>query len=176
MAATRSRLTAAPTTMTTELNISVQTPGWDVVSDVEAVVRRAAEAVLVSEIIAEKLPPESEAAIVLADDAFVQTLNRDYRGKDKPTNVLSFAALDGEDIAPPPGEPVELGDIIIALETVLAEAEESDKSLTDHLSHLTVHGMLHLLGFDHMEEEEAEIMEAAERKILATLNISDPYA
>lgn len=163
--------------MTTELNITVQFKGWNAVSQVEAVVRRAADAALTSDAAKEHLPDEAEAAIVLADDNFVQTLNRNYRGKDQPTNVLSFAALDDEGPATPDtGEPIELGDIIIALETTLAEAEENNKQPADHLSHLVVHGILHLLGYDHIEDDEAKIMEDAERTILASLNIGDPYA
>jgi len=163
--------------MTTELNITVQAEGWSAIADVEAIVRKAADAALSSDAAKDNAPNEAEAAIVLADDGFVQTLNRDYRGKDKPTNVLSFAALDDDGPEMPnTGEPVELGDIIIALETTLSEAEETQTTPADHLSHLVVHGILHLLGFDHMEDEEANVMEDAERTILASLNISDPYA
>ena len=116
-----------------------------------------------------------EVSLVLADDITVQALNRDYRGQDKPTNVLSFAAL--EDGGPAlPGEPVALGDVVLALETVLREAREQGKPLADHLRHLTVHGALHLLGFDHESDEEATEMEALEVSILAGLGIADPYS
>jgi probable rRNA maturation factor len=122
-------------------------------------------------------PAGAEVSVVLADDARVQELNRIYRGQDKPTNVLSFANL--EDVhAPdlPDGEPVLLGDVVLARETVLAEARAQGKTPGDHLSHLCVHGLLHLLGYDHMADAEAETMEALERRVLAGLGIADPYA
>jgi probable rRNA maturation factor len=122
-------------------------------------------------------PAGAEASVVLADDATVQALNRDYRGQDKPTNVLSFANLE-DARAPdlPDGEPVLLGDVVLARETVLAEAQAQAKTAGDHLSHLCVHGLLHLMGYDHMAEAEAETMEALERRVLAGLGIADPYA
>ena len=117
-----------------------------------------------------------EISVVLADDATVQALNRDWRGKDKPTNVLSFAALDDEDAPLVPGAPLLLGDIILAFETCRAEAESLGKPLSDHLCHLVVHGVLHLLGYDHEEDEaEAEEMERLETAILAGFAIADPY-
>ena len=124
----------------------------------------------------------AEISLVLADDAFVRTLNRDWRGKDRPTNVLSFAALD--DVSPdrppeaPPAsdEPLLLGDIVLAFETVAAEAAAQGKPFADHLRHLLVHGLLHLLGYDHeTNEEDAQRMEALETRILAGFGIPDPY-
>jgi probable rRNA maturation factor len=115
-----------------------------------------------------------EVSLVLADDAMVQTLNLQYRGQDKPTNVLSFAALDDAD--PPDEGPVLLGDVVLAYETTLAEAAAEGKPTAHHLSHLLVHGVLHLLGFDHLDEAEAEEMEGVERSILGGLGIPDPYA
>jgi probable rRNA maturation factor len=117
-----------------------------------------------------------EVSLVLADDAMVQTLNRQYRGQDKATNVLSFAALDGEEDAPLSDGPLLLGDVVLAFETTSREAAAEAKTLNDHLSHLLVHGVLHLLGYDHLEEAEAEEMEEQERRILAGLGIADPYA
>jgi probable rRNA maturation factor len=112
--------------------------------------------------------------VVLTDDAEQQRLNRDYRGQDKPTNVLSFALTDsGDPVAP--GMPVLLGDIVLAFETVAREAAEQDKPLADHLRHLVVHGALHLLGFDHENAAEAAIMEAREAAILRRLGVPDPY-
>ncbi|MDE1172312.1 MAG: rRNA maturation RNase YbeY [Parvibaculaceae bacterium] len=115
----------------------------------------------------------AEVSLVLADNAFVRELNKTWRGKDKPTNVLSFPMG-----ASAPGvTPVPLGDIVFALETVVDEAKEQRKTVSDHLSHLAVHGLLHLLGYDHEESDaEAEEMEALERDILASLDIADPYA
>lgn len=115
---------------------------------------------------------QSELSILFTDDAAIQDLNREWRGKDKPTNVLSFPAFPVE-----PGDPLPpmLGDIVLAFETVSSEARNEDKPFQDHLTHLLVHGLLHLLGFDHEEEEQAEAMEGLEVRILASLAISDPY-
>lgn len=117
-----------------------------------------------------------EMSVRLTDDAEVRTLNAAWRGRDKPTNVLSFATLADDPDPPPPGLPLALGDLVLARETLLREAEEEGKRAVDHLAHLLVHGILHLLGFDHGEAEEAEAMEALERSILAGFGIADPYA
>lgn len=120
---------------------------------------------------------EAELCIVLADDHFVQDLNKTYRGKDKPTNVLSFPARSIPVAAGP--EPMGfrlLGDIVLARETLEREAAEQGKRIEDHVAHLVVHGVLHLLGQDHEEDKEAEIMEGLERKILQSMGIDDPYA
>jgi probable rRNA maturation factor len=106
-----------------------------------------------------------QVSLALADDAAVRVLNRDYRGKDKPTNVLSFES----------GEKPFLGDVVLALETVLAEAENQGKPAADHLTHLVVHGVLHLLGHDHETPAEAKRMERVELAVLAGLGIPDPY-
>ncbi|MFZ2870878.1 MAG: rRNA maturation RNase YbeY [Zavarzinia sp.] len=117
-----------------------------------------------------------EIAITLSDDAEVRVLNRDWRGKDKPTNVLSFPGLEGAMAALlPPDAPRPLGDVILALETCRREAVDQGKSLADHARHLVVHGVLHLLGFDHEDDAEAEEMEAMETAVLAGLGIADPY-
>lgn len=125
-----------------------------------------------------------EISLVLADNAFVQRLNRDYRGKDKATNVLSFPGLEADEIdrlAEIPsdqgddGAEIPLGDIILALETVELEAQSAKKSVKDHFCHLVVHGLLHLIGYDHEDDTEAEQMEKLETSILATMGIADPY-
>ncbi|MGB4058220.1 MAG: rRNA maturation RNase YbeY [Alphaproteobacteria bacterium] len=111
-----------------------------------------------------------EISIVLADDPFVQNLNKTYRDKDKSTNVLSFPQ------DPTPQDPAPaLGDVILAFETVKAEAEEQTKPFNDHLSHLLIHGILHLLGYDHENDADAEEMETLEATLLATLGIKNPY-
>lgn len=118
---------------------------------------------------------DAELSVVLADDATVRQLNRDWRGKDAPTNVLSFALTEAE--APDvPGAPLTLGDVVLAFETVLAEAARDGKPAHHHLAHLVVHGTLHLLGHDHIEEEKAAAMERIETGVLAGFGIPDPYA
>jgi probable rRNA maturation factor len=114
----------------------------------------------------------TELSLLFTDDAHIQVLNREWRGKDKPTNVLSFPAFD---VAPGDPLPAMLGDIVIAQETVSAEAALDGKPFEHHLSHLIVHGLLHLIGHDHEDDDEAEEMEALERRSLARLAIPDPY-
>lgn len=114
-----------------------------------------------------------ELSLVFTDDAHIRELNRQWRSKDKPTNVLSFPAFQTRigDPLPP-----MLGDIILASETVASEAGLEGKPLEHHISHLIVHGVLHLIGYDHENDADAETMESAERRALATLAIPDPYA
>jgi len=123
---------------------------------------------------------QAEVAILLTDNDQIRQLNRDYRNIDKATNVLSFANLDELDqLAPTPrpdAEPVSLGDIIVAYETVVGEADAENKALSAHMMHLIVHGMLHLLGYDHETEADAVEMEALEIEALALLKITNPYA
>ena len=116
-----------------------------------------------------------EIAILLTTDANMQTLNLQFRGMDKPTNVLSFPALDPDHQPLMEGQPLFLGDIAIAAETVVREAYEQKKTVSDHLSHMIIHGTLHLLGYAHEDEDGAQEMETLECKILATQNIADPY-
>jgi probable rRNA maturation factor len=115
-----------------------------------------------------------ELAINLADDAVQQQLNRLWRGVDRPTNVLAFPAWE-PGVPIPPGAPLLLGDVVVAFETVAREADEQSKPLADHLSHLIVHGVLHLLGYDHATQAEAITMESLETSILAGLGVPDPY-
>lgn len=111
----------------------------------------------------------------LVDDPAIQILNRDYRGKDKPTNVLSFATLDDPDHPIVPNEELWLGDVILARQICQTEAKDANKSLEDHFTHLLVHGFLHLLGYDHEVPEDATIMENLEIDILKQLGIPNPY-
>ncbi|WP_107851576.1 rRNA maturation RNase YbeY [Oceanimonas marisflavi] len=113
---------------------------------------------------------EAEVTVRLVDEAESQALNRDYRGKDKPTNVLSFPFE-----APPGVELPLLGDLVICRQVVEREAAEQNKPLQAHWAHMVVHGCLHLLGFDHIKDEEAEVMEAREIAILAGLGMDNPY-
>ncbi len=141
---------------------------WDAAA--EEIVLRMAQAAFEQE----RKFPAAELSVLLADDTFVQSLNRKFRGKDKPTNVLSFPH------APSPAdalhnEPSSLGDIALAYETVKAEAKHQGKSFDDHLAHLVVHGVLHLLGYDHVDEKDAEQMEMRERDLLKLFGIKDPY-
>lgn len=114
---------------------------------------------------------EPELTIRLTDEEESQALNSEYRGKDKPTNVLSFP------FEMPPGIPLELlGDLIICVGVVEQEAQEQAKTIEAHWAHMVIHGCLHLLGYDHIKDDEAEEMEALERDLLASLGYPDPYA
>lgn len=123
--------------------------------------------------------PLVEVAVRLTDDAEVQALNRDFRGKDKPTNVLSFPQVQAdllEGLSNSDDGEILLGDIVLARETCAREAAEKGVSLADHATHLIVHGALHLVGYDHIDDPEAAAMEALEVKALASLGIANPYA
>jgi probable rRNA maturation factor len=148
------------------IDIAVESPRWTGLRTAQAAICSAIEAA-----IADAGPDEAEIGVVLADDEHIRGLNRHWLGKDAPTNVLSFPAPDRCHDGPR-----FLGDIVFALETIEREAEAEGKSLDAHLSHLAVHGVLHLLGFDHETDDDAESMENREREILAGLGISDPYA
>jgi probable rRNA maturation factor len=144
---------------------------WQTEPEAEAIIQRAIEAAVG---IADADVGEAELAVMLTDDAGIRTLNSNWRGIDKPTNVLSFPALQpsgGADDAPR-----MLGDIAIAYQTTRREADDEHKPFDHHLSHLAVHGFLHLIGFDHENDADAETMEALEREVLAQLGIPDPYA
>ncbi len=142
----------------------------------ESLVRGAAELALARGTTALGLAWQGtvELGITLADDANQQQLNREYRGLDGPTNVLAFPVWEAGTRLPP-GAPVLLGDVVLALETVAREAAEQEKPLADHFLHLTVHGVLHLLGYDHLTRADAAAMESLERLILAELRLPDPY-
>ncbi|HXZ02066.1 MAG TPA: rRNA maturation RNase YbeY [Stellaceae bacterium] len=154
-----------------EIDLAEPSPLWRrALAEPARVCERAARAALAG---ADAPRGPAELAVVLADDALVRALNRDWRGRDAPTNVLSFSARDGGPA--PPDAPLLLGDVVLAFETVAAEAEAQKKPLADHLAHLVVHGVLHLLGFDHEVAAEARRMEALERRVLAGLGVADPY-
>ncbi len=115
----------------------------------------------------------SELSVVFSDDVHITKLNAEWRGRDMPTNVLSFPAFP---VAVGGPIPLMLGDIVLACETVEREARLEAKPPEHHISHLVIHGILHLLGYDHLNDAEAEVMEGVERKALARLAIADPYA
>ena len=158
------RATAADGALT--IDILVQSPLWQREPEAEATVMRAVLAA------ASRLSTSGgEVAIVLTDDSAIRTLNRDWRGLDKPTNVLSFPAAKTGDQTP-----AMLGDIVIAFETLTRECSDEDKPFPHHLAHLAVHGFLHLAGHDHDNDRDADAMERLETEILAGLGIPDPYA
>ena len=132
------------------------------------------------------LPDKGFAVSLMGcDDARIAALNADFRGKPQPTNVLSWPSAErgsefaGEPPEPPvpgsPEDPASLGDIAIAWDTCAREAEAQDKPMADHVTHLVVHGVLHLLGYDHVDDADAALMEGLEVQILASLGVSDPY-
>lgn len=152
------------------LLIDIDDSGWHaLLPDLERVCRRAVEAAL------DVARADGEVSLLLTGDSRQRELNRAWRGIDRPTNVLSFpASVPGGQ--PMPGAPAVLGDIAIARETLAREAAEAGIGAGDHLAHLLVHGVLHLLGHDHEDDDDAATMEALERRVLARLGIADPYA
>jgi len=158
--------------MSIDLALSIEDEGWSALLDAEMLVERAIRAAL-----AHTAPnlARGEISLVLSSDAEVQILNRQWRDKDKPTNVLSFPGEDDLRDIPDDAPPPMIGDIILAWGVVSAEATEQHKPLAHHVQHLVVHGVLHLLGFDHEDDAEADEMEALEREILAGLGVPDPY-
>ena len=159
-----------------KIDVLVNSEHWRQARAASAVVRRAVRqaATAVSR-------HSAELAIVLTDDAAIRRLNRDWRGVDAPTNVLSFAARNTGDRAGNRHDNQvqthnHLGDIVLAYQTIKREARREDKPFNDHLAHLAVHGFLHLLGFDHRSDAQARRMESAERAILRGLAVPDPYA
>jgi probable rRNA maturation factor len=153
------------------VEVTIPCPLWQrECADAAALAETAARLALLRSV----APPASVVDITLADDAAQQALNRAWRDKDTPTNVLAFPAADPA-IPPPDGAPLLLGDVILAYETVAREAAEQKKPLADHLRHLVVHGVLHLLGHDHIRPADAAAMEAREIAILAELGVPNPY-
>lgn len=158
-----------------ELDCAVEAP-WPAATGWEALAARVGEAV--GQVAPELVHPRLCASILFTGDEQVQALNRDWRGKDKPTNVLSFPMLSREGLLalPPDGPPEMIGDIVLALETCAREADEKSVLLQDHATHLLAHGLLHLAGYDHETgPEDAERMELLEIKALAIMGIEDPY-
>ncbi len=151
------------------LDVAADTPLWDAFPQAQAVAARAVA--VAAERAGVTLLDGVEASLLLTSDARMRDLNRQWRAKDKPTNVLSFPAVGADKLASTPF----LGDIAIAYETLEREAGEEGKPLSAHYTHLVVHGFLHLLGHDHVAAAEAERMEGVEIAVLAALGIADPY-
>ena len=152
-----------------DIDISVEAGEWPDEASLTRLVDRAVTAAFAETGVAGR----SELSLVFSDDAHIRTLNAGWRGKDKPTNVLSFPAFPLVQGGP---LPPMLGDIVLAAETVAREAALEEKPVENHITHLVIHGLLHLLGYDHETDTEAEAMEAIERAALARLAIPDPYA
>ncbi|MGO9698042.1 MAG: rRNA maturation RNase YbeY [Xanthobacteraceae bacterium] len=159
MTQTARKAQAAP-----KIDVLVESGLWNDAADAKSVVRRA-----IAEAAATLSTPGAELAIVLTDDSAIRLLNRTWRGVDTATNVLSFpTGRNG-------GDPMLIGDIVLAYETIATEARAEGKPVAHHLAHLAVHGFLHLLGYDHERKKDAEAMERLERDILHRLAIPDPY-
>ena len=146
---------------------------WQDEPDAEAVIQRA---IAIAAATVDTDVADAELAVMLTDDSGIRTLNSNWRGVDKPTNVLSFPALQPDGGRREDDAPRMLGDIAIAYQTMRREADDEQKPFDHHLSHLAVHGFLHLIGYDHENDADAEAMEALEQEILAQLGIPDPYA
>lgn len=147
-------------------DLRIADPRWESLGDVEALAARVLNHAAV------EMETAGEISILLTDNAEMHALNKQWRGFDKPTDVLSFPS-DGPEI---PGEPVHLGDIAMGYETALQDAEAMGRVFEAHVSHLLIYGFLHLIGYDHIESEDAKVMEPLEVKILAGLGWPDPYA
>ncbi len=165
------------------VDILIESEAWRMLPEAEDIVRRAIA--FTATCPHPTLPRErgrvgwgqhrnAELSVLLCDDETIARLNTQWRGQQKPTNVLSFPAPPLQSAVP--DEKIPLGDIAIAYETLAREAEENGRTVSEHLSHLVVHGFLHLLGYDHHMDDEAERMERLERDILALIGVADPYA
>ena len=158
------------------VDIVIEDPRWSE-AEIGAVAERAAAAALTA---SGRDPELHEIGLLACDDARIATLNAEFRGTPAATNVLSWPAFAGQAPEEPPGLPGEgplfLGDLALAYDTCLREAEAAGVPLADHVAHLVVHGVLHLLGHDHGDDAEAEAMEDLETKALATLGVANPYS
>jgi probable rRNA maturation factor len=166
VARTKAKTTAKPPASAVTADVQIDSPLWDAEPQAEAAVRAAITAAA-----AALSTSAGEVSILLTDDSALRALNRDWRGFDKPTNVLSF---------PAPKSPVMtdvqvLGDIAIAYETLQRECRDEDRKFLHHLTHLTVHGFLHLIGYDHQTDTQADEMERIESKIMIAMNLPDPW-
>jgi probable rRNA maturation factor len=160
------------------VDVLIESEAWQMLPDAEDLARHAIAAAAASSAALRRR--NGELSVLLCDDETIAGLNGRWRGQEKPTNVLSFPALPlhGAELSGqvPLSDQVPLGDIAIACETLVREAGESGKTVSAHFSHLVVHGFLHLVGYDHETDDEAERMERLERDILAQIGVADPYA
>lgn len=157
------------------VDLAIEARGWPdertLTSWFDAALRAASEELALGDGLA-----MGEISVVLCDDTSMQAINREHRGQDKPTNILSFPGLEAKELADMTGAtPFLLGDLVFAVETIEREALAAGVSVHHHMVHLIVHGFLHLLGYDHELDNEAEAMETLETRILANLDIPDPY-
>lgn len=152
-----------------EIDIAVEAEGWPGEDELAALCERTAVSVLGELGFSDA---QTELSVLFTDDAAIAGLNARWRGKEGPTNVLSFPSFE---VSPGDAPPPMLGDIVLALETISREADMEGKAFDHHLTHLLVHGLLHLLGYDHQDSAEADLMEGCERRILAGIGIDDPY-
>ena len=150
------------------VSIEVEDESWLALAGLDALAQKAVDAALAGA----SMKEPGDVALLFTDDSAIAEINAEWRGKDKPTNVLSFPAPD---MPLPEGEARHLGDIVLAHGVIAREAAEQGKTLHDHTAHLIVHGVLHLLGYDHETDAEAEEMERLEAAILNGLGIADPY-
>jgi probable rRNA maturation factor len=155
--------------MILEADISMECESWSLLDSLEALVDKALQVTV--QVANKKLLEKAEISFLFCDDERIRELNREWRMIDKPTNVLSFPASTPERLA----TARLLGDIAISYETVVRECQDEEKTLSNHTCHMVIHGFLHLLGYDHETDEEAEEMEALERLALARMGIADPY-
>jgi probable rRNA maturation factor len=156
--------------MSVTADVRIEAGPWGEPAIVEGLIQRAVTAA--AALADAEIEPEAEVSVLLTDDARIRVLNREHRGFDKPTNVLSFPQDDPDAEAYGP----LLGDIVVAHETVAREAIDGGLPFSHHLTHMVVHGFLHLVGYDHLHDDEAEEMERLETAILSGLGIPDPYA
>jgi probable rRNA maturation factor len=155
---------ASKSNASVKLDIRIESDLWKRQRGITATARRA-----ISKAAVVAARPRCELAVLLTDDSSIRAVNADWRGADAPTNVLSFPSPRAS------GHRPFIGDIVLAYETIAAEARAEGKQFAHHFAHLCVHGFLHLLGYDHVRKKDAEVMEAAERDILRRLRIPDPY-
>jgi probable rRNA maturation factor len=151
--------------------ISVNAGNWGRRPALKSLVDRAVSAAIAAGRL--EMAPDAELSVVFTDDTEMAGINGQWRGKEKPTNVLSFP---GSDVAPGEAAGQVLGDIVLARETIEREAALEGKTVDDHVAHLVIHGFFHLFGYDHENEADAAIMENLESRALAALGIADPYA